>query len=332
LIFRRFIASQMSDAIYDTISVEVTGVSEEHNYLFRVSGSNLRFQGFLKVYGEKREESQKNGNGEVNLPNGLLEDQSQELINLLPEQHFTQPPPRFTEASLVRLLEENGIGRPSTYAPILGTLQQRGYVTRESKRLYPTETGFLVNDLLTEYFSDVINVGFTAEMEEKLDKVAEGDMQWVEVVRDFYGPFEEEVKNADEKIPKLEIEPEKIGRSCPKCGHELVIRWGRYGKFISCSNFPECRYTEPYLEKIGVKCPKDGGDLVVRKTRKGRTFYACSNYPECDFTSWKEPVSIPCPQCGGLLVKSDKKHYECVDCREKFIIDNLVESIEKVNQ
>jgi len=332
LIWQRFIASQMSDAIYDTITVEVTGKSKEHSYLFRISGSNLRFQGFLKVYGEKREENQKNGNGEVQIPDGLLEDQTQELINLLPEQHFTQPPPRFTEASLVRLLEENGIGRPSTYAPILGTLQQRGYVTRESKRLFPTETGFLVNDLLTEYFSDVINVGFTAEMEEKLDKVAEGNMQWVKVVRDFYEPFEEEVKIADEKIPKLEIEPEKIGRACPKCGHELVIRWGRYGKFISCSNFPECRYTEPYLEKIGVKCPKDGGDLVVRKTRKGRTFYACSNYPECDFTSWKEPVSIPCPQCGGLLVKSDKKHYECVDCREKFIIDNLIESIEKMNQ
>ena len=313
----------MAAAVYDTMTVEINGKSQEHEYLFRVSGSTLKFKGFLKVYTIIKEENQKNGNGDIRIPTGLEEGQKQELVDILPEQHFTQPPPRFTEATLVRQLEENGIGRPSTYAPILGTLQQRGYVRKDGKRLYPTETGFLVNDLLVEYFSDVINVGFTADMEEKLDKVASGKLQWTNVVRDFYEPFEKELEVADEKIPKLEVEPEKIGRKCPKCGHELVVRYGRYGKFISCSDFPKCRYTEPWLEKIGVKCPKDGGEIVVRKTRKGRTFYACSNYPECDFTSWKEPVSIPCPNCGGLLVKADKNNYECTECGEKFPIESL---------
>jgi DNA topoisomerase-1 len=326
LIWQRFVASQMELAIYNTLSVDVTGKSASHVYLLRASGSTIRFQGFLIVYEEARDEDQA-GEEEENsrIPAELVEGQSQELQHLIPEQHFTQPPPRYTEASLVRTLEENGIGRPSTYAPILGTLQQRGYVRRENKRLLPTETGSLVNDLLIEHFPDVVDVGFTARMEEDLDRIASGDLNWVSVVREFYNPFSAKVEKAEEQIPEMNMGPELVGRPCPVCGHDLVVRWGRYGKFISCSNFPECRYTEPWLEKIGVVCPKDGGEIVERKTRKGRVFYGCSNYPECDFTSWKRPLPKPCPVCGGLLVVADKRTAQCTRCEERFPLDEVSE-------
>ena len=334
LIWQRFVASQMSAALYDTLSVEVAGQSSEHQYLLRASGSTIRFQGFLIVYEEARDEDQQAGDDEdTRIPADLSEGQAQRLVRLIPEQHFTQPPPRFTEATLVRTLEENGIGRPSTYAPILATLQQRGYIVRDTKRLVPTETGLLVNDLLTEHFPDVVDVGFTARMEEDLDRIASGDLPWVEVVREFYDPFAEQVERADEKIPEMNMGPEPIGRDCPECGHELVIRWGRYGKFISCSNFPECRYTEPWLEKIDVKCPKDQGELVERKTRKGRVFYGCANYPECDFTSWKRPLPTPCPECGGLLVVADKRNAQCLNCEQRFSLDEVTsdELVEPAN-
>ena len=326
LIWQRFVASQMAPAIYDTISVEVTGKTKTHEYLLRASGSTIRFQGFLIVYEEARDEDQTyEEDEESRIPNDLVEGQAQRLLRLLPEQHFTQPPPRYTEASLVRTLEENGIGRPSTYAPILGTLQQRGYVEREAKRLIPTETGTTVNDLLTEHFPDVVDVGFTARMEEDLDQIASGEKPWVEVVRGFYDPFAQRVERAEKQMPEVNMGPEPIGRACPECGHDLVVRWGRYGKFISCSNFPECRYTEPWLEKIGVRCPQDGGELVERKTRKGRTFYGCANYPECDFTSWKRPLPMPCPNCSGLLVIADKQNAQCLQCEERFGLDEVTE-------
>lgn len=325
LIWQRFVASQMAAAIYDTLSVEVTGVSDGHAYLLRASGSTVRFQGFLIVYEEAREEDVQAGEEkDTRIPAGLTEGQAQRLVRLLPEQHFTQPPPRYTEATLVRTLEENGIGRPSTYAPILGTLQQRGYVVRDAKRLLPTETGVLVNDLLIEHFPEVVDVGFTARMEEDLDRIASGEMPWVDVVRDFYDPFSLQVEQADEEMPEMNMGPEPIGRACPECGHELVIRWGRYGKFISCSNFPECRYTEAWLEKIGVQCPKDGGEIVERKTRKNRIFYGCANYPECDFTSWKRPIPTPCPECGGLLVIADKRNAQCLQCETRFPLDEVM--------
>ncbi len=329
LIWQRFVASQMASAIYDTLAVEVTGNTTNHEYLLRATGSSLRFEGFLKVYEEARSEAQESEDEvDVKIPDSIKEGQTQILLQLIPEQHYTQPQPRFSEASLVRTLEENGIGRPSTYAPILGTIQQRGYVYREDRRLFPTETGYLVNDLLVEHFPDVIEVGFTARMETELDRIASGDEDWVKVIQEFYDPFEKDVKIAEEKIPEMKVELEPIGRSCPNCGHDLVIRWGRYGKFISCSNFPECRHTEPWLEKIGVACPLDGGEVVERKTRKGRTFYGCSNYPECEFTSWKKPLAIPCPQCGGLLVTANKNHAACTQCEEQFSLDQL--SIEEV--
>ena len=324
LIWQRFVASQMSAAIYDTLSVEIEGKTKAHLYTLRASGSTIVFQGFLIVYEETRDEDQKTDEDEdTRIPSGLTEGMPQKLVRLIPEQHFTQPPPRYSEASLVRTLEENGIGRPSTYAPILATLQQRGYVTRENKRLNPTETGILVNDLLIEHFPDVLNVGFTARMEEDLDRIASGELEWVKVIREFYAPFSKQVELAEERIPEMNMGPEPIGRQCPQCGHELVIRWGRYGKFISCSNFPECRYTEAWLEKIGVTCPKDGGEIVERKTRKGRVFYGCANYPECDFTSWKRPLPRPCPECGSLLVIADKKDAQCTNCEERFPLDEV---------
>lgn len=324
LVWQRFVASQMESALYDTLSVDVTAAGKEHSYLFRASGSTIRFPGFLIVYEEAMDEDQKADEPEnIRIPAGLEEGQRQELVRLIPEQHFTQPPPRYTEASLVQILEEYGIGRPSTYAPILSTIQQRGYVLREAKRLSPTETGILVNDLVVEHFPDIVDLKFTANMESELDQVADGSVEWKKVIREFYEVFEPTVKKAQEEMPVSKTEPEKIGRLCPECNHDLVIRWGRYGKFISCSNFPACRHTEALLEKIDVICPKDGGDLVLRKTRKGRIFYACGNYPNCDFTSWKRPVSTPCPKCGGLLVIANKKEVQCSQCEESYLMEQV---------
>jgi DNA topoisomerase-1 len=330
LIWKRFVASQMESAVYDTLQVEVTGKTGQHEYLLRASGSAVKFPGFLVVYEEARNEDMASEDDDnVRIPAEVAEGQRQQLVRLIPEQHFTQPPPRYTEASLVAALEENGIGRPSTYAPTLSTIQQRGYVERLDKRLVPTETGILVNDLMIQYFSDIVDLGFTARMEEELDKIAEGEAQWVDVMQEFYTPFAEDVKKAQADMPVVKSGPEPIGRNCPDCGRELVIRYGRYGKFISCSGFPECRYTEPWLEKIGVRCPKDAGELVERKTRKGRVFYGCLNYPTCDFTSWKRPLPQPCPKCGGLLVIANKREAQCIQCQEAFLLENLLpESVE----
>ena len=325
LIWQRFVASQMEAAVYDTLQVEVTGMTSAHEYLLRASGSAVKFPGFLVVYEETLSEEAKRSEEEnVKIPAGVAEGQKQELIRLIPEQHFTQPPPRYSEASLVQALEENGIGRPSTYAPTLSTIQTRGYVYREDKRLVPTETGILVNDLMLQYFPEIVDYNFTARMEEDLDKIAAGDAEWVKIMDEFYGPFSKKVEKAQEDMPVVKSGPEPIGRACPNCGKELVIRYGRYGKFISCSGFPECRYTEPWLEKIGVTCPQDGGDLVERKTRKGRTFFGCNNYPECDFTSWKRPIEQPCPNCGGLLVVANKREVQCIKCEETFLQDNVI--------
>lgn len=324
VIWQRFVASQMNPAIYDTLSVEVTGTGGIHEYLLRASGSSVRFPGYLIAYQEAKDEDVVPEEEEVKIPAGVVEGQAQRLVKLLPAQHFTQPPPRYTEASLVRTLEEYGIGRPSTYAPILGTIQTRGYVTREQKRLTPTETGILVNDLITTHFPEVVDYGFTAHMEEDLDRIAEGEIQWVNTIREFYDPFAKLVEKAEKEMPEQNMGPEPIGRDCPDCGKELVIRWGRYGKFISCSGFPDCRHTEAWLEEIGVKCPKDGGEIVERKTRKGRVFYGCKNYPNCDFTSWKQPIPTVCPACGGMLVIANKNFAQCLDCETQFPLDQVM--------
>ena len=324
LIWQRFLASQMEAAVYDTLSVEVAGTSESHEYILRASGSSVRFPGYLIVYEEAQDEDQKADEPKnTRIPVDLIEGQVQKLLRLIPEQHFTQPPPRFTEASLVQVLEEYGIGRPSTYAPIMSTIQERGYVTRDGKRLIPTETGELVNDLLVEHFPEIVDTGFTAHMEGDLDHIASGEREWVDLIREFYGPFAKSLDKAQKEMPVTKAELEKVGRQCPECGKDLVIRWGRYGKFISCSGFPECRHTEAFLEKIGVKCPLDGGEIVQRKTRKGRTFFGCENYPTCEFTSWKRPIAESCPKCGGTLVISNKREVQCLSCKETFLLDEI---------
>ena len=294
LIWERFVASQMENAVYDTLRIEVrAGINNPLPYLFRVSGSVVKFQGFLAIYEETRDEDVPPDEDEGRILPDVKIGETLDLVQLLPEQHFTQPPPRYTEASLVQTLEEYGIGRPSTYAPILKVIQERDYVEKKDKRLIPTETGKLVNDLLVSYFSNVVNYQFTAHMEEELDDIAEGNMAWRPMVREFYTPFEEQLKHARQNMPQMRQE-DYIGRTCPQCGTgQLQIKHGRWGKFIGCDNYPECSYTEAYIEYAGVPCPtcgtEHGGELIIRKTKRGRIFYGCSRYPECDFSSWKLP-------------------------------------------
>ncbi|HLW61109.1 MAG TPA: type I DNA topoisomerase [bacterium] len=294
LIWERFLASQMASAVLDTLAVDIT----VGPYLFRATGSRVKFPGFLRVYLEGRD------NGEEDTPEGWLPDVQQgerlRLVSLDPAQHFTQPPPRYTEATLVRALEERGIGRPSTYAPIIETIKHRGYVELEDRRMYPTELGTLVNSLLVEHFPTVVNVGFTAHMEEDLDRVEEGQEDWIRLLHGFYGPFAEVLHKAEQNIEEVEMAPEEIGEPCPRCTKPLVKRRGRYGQFIACSGYPECSYTRPV--GIGVKCPLDAGEVVERRTRKGRMFFGCANYPACTFTSWDRPTGRVCPECGQMLV------------------------------
>ena len=318
LIWQRFLASQMAAAVYDTLSVIIGADGQEHAYVFRASGSKMIFPGFMKVYRKP------NGNGSQaekdleSIPDNLAEGQIQRLLQLLPEPHFTNPPPRFSEASLVSTLEENGIGRPSTYAPIMGKLVNRGYVNKDGRRLIPTKTGYIVNDLVSEYFPSIVDTGFTAEMEKELDQVASGDKDWRDSVGEFYGPFADQLEFAKQEMPEIEPVYIPIGKKCPECAAELVQRWGRYGLYVGCSNRPECKHTERWLEKIGVTCPKDGGELIEKKTRKGRVFYGCENFPDCDFASWKKPIPKPCPECGGLLVELNKKQVQCTECSQEF--------------
>jgi len=353
LIWRRFVASQMAPAIYDTLTVEVEagpppGDGSERPYLFRASGSTIKFPGFLVVYSggaagpaggngaseeaqpaanqdsgqptaeARGEEGSEEGEpGEQKILPDLAVGEPLDLLRLIPEQHFTQPPPRYSEASLVRTLEENGIGRPSTYATIISTILERGYVERSDRRLVPTELGFTVNDLLVKYFDPIFNVGFTANMEEHLDSIASGEEQMVPVLRDFYESFLPQLREAERNMERVVLEPERTGETCPECGGALVIKQGRYGKFVGCENYPACHYTKPLLIKIGVTCPKDGGELVERRTRRGRIFYGCINYPACDFTTWKRPLTQRCPHCGGLLVASNKTWAECLACHQR---------------
>jgi DNA topoisomerase I len=294
LIWERFVASQMANAIYNTVRVDIAaGLTEaDMPYLFRVSGSTIKFPGFLALYEETRDEDALIDEDEGRILPELVAKEPLDLIRLRPEQHFTQPPPRYTEATLVRTLEEHGIGRPSTYAPTVAVIQDRDYVTKQDKRLVPTETGKIVNNLLVNYFPDVMDYQFTAHMEDELDDVSEGKMEWRPMLREFYTPFEQRLDNARQNMPRVRQE-ETIGRMCPVSGHPLVIRYGRWGKFIGCADYPNCKYTEPYLERTGVVCPEcgqvHGGELIVRKTRKGRTFYGCSRYPDCQYSTWKLP-------------------------------------------
>ncbi|MDY7076318.1 MAG: type I DNA topoisomerase [Chloroflexota bacterium] len=337
LIWRRFVASQMSPAVYDTVAVEILATppnppyrgGEEGGYLFRASGSSLRFKGFMAVYEEAKDEEDREEveSKREEIP-PLAVDERLDLVELLPDQHFTQPPPRYSEATLVRALEEYGIGRPSTYAPTMSTIQQRAYVQRRDGRLYPTEVGMVVNDLLVKYFPDYIDVGFTAQMEENLDLVAGGQRDWVPVLRDFYAPFSGTLDQARENMPDVQMGNQPTGELCPECGHPLIYKYGRFGKFIGCSHFPECRYRQQILIKTGVKCPECNGDLVERRTRRGRTFYSCANYKSgddesCKFAVWKRPLPQPCLKCGGLLTEARKGWAKCIACEEEFEVASL---------
>ncbi|MCB0212333.1 MAG: type I DNA topoisomerase, partial [Anaerolineae bacterium] len=330
LIWQRFVSSQMERAIYDTVSVTIGAgpsatppADNAWPYHLQASGSRIRFKGFLTVYEEARDEDAAPDESEGIILPELDTGEVVDLVELLPNQHFTQPPPRYTEASLVKTLEEYGIGRPSTYAPIISTIQQRGYVEKFEKRLYPTELGEIVNDLLTEYFPDIVNVQFTAQMEEDLDRIAEGDREWPAVLEDFYDPFAKAVAHAEDHMPEVSIADQPTGEICEKCGSPMVLKFGRYGKFEACSNFPECRNAKPHLVKLGIACPNDGGELVERRTKKGRVFYGCSNYPECEWSSWKRPLPNPCPNCQGLLVQKNRQWAQCVACEEQFLLNQL---------
>ena len=317
LIWQRMVASQMAPAIMDTTSVDVKAGSDEvMRYLFRATGSVVKFPGFMAVYMEGKDEGEAEvDEGKKALP-PLVENEVLELVQLLPEQHFTSPPPRYTEATLVKALEEYGIGRPSTYAPTMSTIQDRGYVERLDKRLKATEIGMIVNDLLVKHFPDIVDVGFTAEMEQELDDIASGEREWSPVIREFYDPFEKSLQKADAEMERVELKPEPTGENCEKCGSPLVIKYGRFGKFIACSGYPKCRNSKSFEVKIGVECPECGADIVEKKTRRKRIFYSCSRYPDCKFGSWNRPLPHKCPTCGGLLTLAGKKGVVCTKCGE----------------
>ena len=319
LVYLRFIACQMADAVYETQQIEI---ANDSGVVLRSSAERLKFAGFTAVYEEGRDD----GVQDEQIA-GALEDVSEGSEAVVEEteatQHFTQAPPRYTEASLVRALEEKGIGRPSTYAPTISTILARGYVTREKKQLYPTELGVMITDMMKEHFTDIVDIAFTAGMEEQLDEVEEGKRGWRDVLRDFYGPFEKTLEKAEAEIEKVEIKDEVSDVVCDKCGAMMVYKFGRFGRFLACPNFPECRNTKAIQVEIAAPCPVCGGKLLEKTSRKGRKFYGCERYPECDFVSWEMPVRERCPKCGGYMVlkrgRKGESYYLCANenCRER---------------
>lgn len=309
LVYERFLASQMSDARYATTTASI----DANGCIFRANGVRTLFDGFTAVYTEGRDDVQEK---EVTLPE-LHENDTLERTKIDSEQRFTQPPPRYTEATLVKTLEEKGIGRPSTYSPTISTIIDRGYVSREKKLLVPTELGFVVTGLMCEHFSDIADVKFTAGMEEKLDGVESGKDEWNTVIREFYGPFKIALDKAEKEIEIIDIPDEISDVKCDKCGALMVYKTGRYGRFLACPNFPVCRNTKAIVEKIDVPCPKCGSALVKRKGKRGKTFYGCERYPDCDFVSWDKPTNIRCEKCGGMMVQKIGRNGSYVICMDK---------------
>ncbi|MCQ9212541.1 MULTISPECIES: type I DNA topoisomerase [unclassified Streptococcus] len=291
LIWNRFVASQMTAAIFDTMSVRLA----QNGVLFTANGSQIKFDGYMAVYNDADKSKM--------LPDMEVGDKVQRILTK-PEQHFTQPPARYSEATLIKTLEENGVGRPSTYAPTIETIQKRYYVKLVAKRFEPTELGEIVNKLIVDFFPDIVNVTFTAEMEQKLDDVEVGKAQWQKIIDSFYQPFKVELAKAETEIEKIQIKDEPAGFDCDVCGHEMVIKLGRFGKFYACSNFPDCRNTKQITKEIGVTCPKcHKGQVIERKSKRNRIFYGCDRYPECEFTSWDKPIGRDCPKCQHYLVE-----------------------------
>ncbi len=307
LIWRRFLASQMAQAIFDKTEVEILA----KNYGFLAKGQILKFDGFLKIYPMKFEEEE--------LPE-LEKGEILKVVKILPLQHFTQPPPRYTEATLIKELEKHGIGRPSTYAPILATIQERNYVKKdEKKRFYPTAVGILVSDLLVKHFPEIVDINFTAKMEDSLDKIANGEKNWVEALREFYEPFEENLNKKYKEIKGAGI-LEKTEKKCPRCGAQLLIRVSKYGRFLACSNYPKCKYTLDLENATGILCPKcKKGEIIKKKTKKGKFFWGCSNYPKCDFVFWEEPINKNCPKCNSILVRINSKIIKCSNKNCEFL-------------
>jgi DNA topoisomerase-1 len=325
LIWERFVASQMAAAVYDQTSVDIAAKPIRGNtkYLFRATGSVLKFAGYTAVYEEGKDDDTdaagktpaagKAPKARVLLP-PLEKDDALDARSVEPKQHFTEPPPRFTEASLVKALEDNGIGRPSTYSSIVETIQARQYVEQKERRFHPTEIGMAVNDLLAEHFRDIMNLAYTAKMESELDQVEDHKLDWVVVLDNFYKPFSHDLEEAEKKLPKVELKDEPTDEICVNCGRPMVIKTGRFGRFISCSGYPECKTTKPILKDTGAICPKDGGKIVERKSRRGRTFFGCANYPACDFVSWDRVVPEPCPVCGAYVTVKSKKGTLVFEC------------------
>ena len=299
LIWKRFVASRMQPAVYETTSVKISG----GEYLFTVAASKIKFDGFMSVYVQADEEKAQNNT----LVRSIDKDTVLDFQEFDEQQHFTQPPAHYTEASLVKTMEELGIGRPSTYAPTITTIIARRYVAKENKNLYMTELGEVVNQMMKEAFPSIVDVNFTATMEDLLDKVGDGTVDWKVVVRNFYPDLDESVKEAEKNLEEVKLEDEVTDVICENCGRNMVIKYGPHGRFLACPGFPECRNTKPYLEKIGVKCPKCGKEVVLRKTKKGRKYYGCEDNPECDFMSWAKPINEKCPKCGGYMVEKGNK-------------------------
>lgn len=319
LVYLRFVACQMADALYETQQIEI---ASDSGVVLRSSAERLKFAGFTAVYEEGTDDAPNQDEHGSSLMADVSEGDHAELLSDEATQHFTQAPARYTEASLVRALEEKGIGRPSTYAPTISTILARGYVMREKKQLFPTELGIMITNMMEEYFADIVDIAFTAGMEEQLDEVEEGKLDWHKVLSDFYGPFEKTLENAESKIEKVEIKDEVSDVPCDKCGAMMVYKLGRYGRFLACPNFPECRNTKAIQVEIDAPCPKCGGKLLQKTSRKGRKFYGCERYPECDFVSWDMPVSEKCPKCGSYMTLSHTKKgdfYVCANenCRER---------------
>ena len=321
LIWKRMVASQMATALFDNTTIDIKAKCLISDYLLRTSRSVSRFPGYMTLYTVGKDEVEEEKQSSI-LPQ-LKKSDKLELLNLFPEQHFTQPPPRFTEATLIKMLEQWGIGRPSTYAPTLSTIQERGYVAKTGGSFQPTELGTVVNDQLSKHFADIVDIKFTARMEDELDEIAHDNRDWVHVIQDFYTPFEKSLNNASQLMEKVKLADEVTDEICPKCGKPMIVKFGRFGKFIACSGYPECKSTKPFQVKTGVKCPECGSELVEKINKKKRVFYGCSNYPNCTFATNSRPLPQPCPKCGGLLTLYRGKQAKCTKCEYR---GKLVES------
>ncbi len=311
LIWQRMVASQMAAATFENTTVDIKAASRQ-SYLLRATSSIIKFPGFITLYTEGKDEEEPEEQKNLYI-NKLLKGDALEFIDISPEQRFTQPPPRYTEATLVKMLEQYGIGRPSTYAPTISTIQERGYVTKTGGSFQPTDMGYLVNDLLRDNFPEIVDIKFTAKMENDLDEIANEKRNWVDVVQNFYTPFTKTLEDA-QKIERVKMPEVPTGELCPNCGKPIVTKEGRFGKFLACSGYPECKYTKSIKKEIGIKCPECGNELIERRSKKGRTFYGCSNYPKCKFATSFKPLAQKCPECGGLLVQRGKSA-TCLKCK-----------------